>query len=184
VSSNQNSWRLGSGGSTAAQAVEASHATSAMCFSVATSVSPIASIGCARPKRGGLEKLLIRRFWRCRLIGLNLSMRATLNESNSFDYLIERDSSVGGHSDLMVASVQPSVSVVGVCLVEDYPQGDTRVANAAVEGLIQAESAAVIRIDTRLDLNSAGRTDWKGLRPFFCGSVSAVSAAPSAPSSI
>jgi hypothetical protein len=111
-------------------------------------------------------------------------MPATLNESNSFDYLIERDSSVGGHSDLMVASVQPSVSVVGVCLVEDYLQGNTRVANAAVEGLIQTESAAVIRIDTRLDLNSAGRTDWKGLRPFFCGSVSAVSAAPSAPSSI
>jgi Polysaccharide pyruvyl transferase len=111
---------------------------------------------CGPFEQGRLEKLLIRRFWHCRLIGLNLSMRTPLNEWNPFDYLIERDSSVGWHSDLVFASVQPSVPVVGVCLVEDYPQGDTRVANAAVERLIQAESAAVIRIDTRLDLNSAG----------------------------
>jgi len=111
---------------------------------------------CGPFEQGELERLLLRRFWHCRLIGLNLSMRTPLNEWNPFDYLIERDSSVDGHSDFVFASVQPSVPVVGICLVEDYPQGDTRVANAAIERLIQAESAAVIRIDTRLDLNGVG----------------------------
>lgn len=128
----------------------------------------------------GLENLLLRRFWHCRLVGLNLSMRIPLNERNPFDCLIERDSSLGGDSDLVLASVQPSGPVVGGCLVEDYPQGDARVANAAVERLIQVESAAVIRMDTRLDLNSAGRTDWTDLQPYFCSSVSAVCAAASA----
>jgi hypothetical protein len=27
-------------------------------------------------------------------------------------------------------------------------------------------------MDTRLDLNSAGRTDWTGLQPYLCRSVS------------
>jgi hypothetical protein len=62
--------------------------------------------------------------------------------------------------------------VIGVCLVEDCPQGIRAWGMCCGKRLIQAESAAVIRMDTRLDLNSAGRTDWTGLQPYLCRSVS------------
>ena len=111
---------------------------------------------CGPFEQGTLERVLLSRFWHCRLIGLNLSMRIPLGEWKPFDYLIERDSSEDAHADLVFASADPHVPVVGVCLVEDYPQGDTRTANAAIERLIQAEPAAVIKIDTRLDVNGGG----------------------------
>jgi hypothetical protein len=111
---------------------------------------------CGPWEQGELEAILLERFWKCRLIGLDLSMQAPLEIWNPFDFLIERDSSLRAHPDLVFASQQPLVPVVGVCLVEDYPRGATAVTNAAIQRLVDSQPMAVINIDTRLDTNSTG----------------------------
>jgi hypothetical protein len=111
---------------------------------------------CGPFEKGELEHILLKRFWRCRLIGLDLSMQVPVEEWQPFDLLIERDSSKDAHPDFVFASDQPLVPVVGVCLVEDYPAGMTEVANAAIRRLIDSQNVAVFNIDTRLDTNSTG----------------------------
>ena len=106
--------------------------------------------------RGDLEKNLLTRFWNCRLIGLDLSMPVPLDEWNPFDLLIERDSSDGAHPDFVFAHRKPLVPVVGVCLVEDYPGGETQLAHSAIRKLLEAQPVAIIPIDTRSDTNTTG----------------------------
>jgi hypothetical protein len=111
---------------------------------------------CGPFERGELERILLARFWRCRLIGLDLTLPTPLEEWNPFDYLIERDSSRAANPDFVFASRQPLPPVVGVCLVEAYPAGATEVTDAAVRRLVASRPMAVIDVDTRLDANATG----------------------------
>jgi len=99
-------------------------------------------------------------------------MRTPLNEWNPFDYLIERESSAGRHSYSVFTQFNRvslwSEYVWSRTIHRGYARGGCRCGKR----LIQAESAVVIRMDTRLDLNSAGRTGWTGLQPYLCRSVS------------
>jgi glycosyltransferase involved in cell wall biosynthesis len=83
-------------------------------------------------------------------------MQEPLAEWNPFDFLIERDSSVGSNPDLVFLSRQPLVPTVGVCLVEDYEGAITHVANAAIERLTASRPMARVAVDTRLDKNAVG----------------------------
>src|SRR4051794_38481836 len=56
---------------------------------------------CGPFERGELETEFLERFGGHRLIGLNLSMQLPLDEWNPFDFLIERDSSVDAHPDMV-----------------------------------------------------------------------------------
>jgi hypothetical protein len=111
---------------------------------------------CGPFEQGELERILLKRFWRSRLIGLNLSMQAPVDEWQPFDLLLERDSSRAANPDLVFGTKQPLVPVIGVCLVEDYPRGRTDLANQAITQLLARHTVAAIDIDTRLDTNKAG----------------------------
>ena len=111
---------------------------------------------CGPFEQGELEAQLLSRFDHCRLIGLNLSMLLPLAEWDPFDLLIERDSSVRSHPDMVFFSRQTLVPVVGVCLVEPYEGALDQVAHAAIARLVAAREMAVVDIDTRLDTNCTG----------------------------
>ena len=106
-------------------------------------------------KSDELEVQFITRFKNCRLVGVNLSMLLPIEDWNPFHALWERDSSARARPDIVFASPPPQVPVVGVCLVEDYNGADTASANAAIERLVDAREMAVVRIDSRLDLNES-----------------------------
>lgn len=106
--------------------------------------------------KGELEGDFFRRFARCRLIGLNLSLDLSPREWNPFDFLIERDSDVETNPDMLFASHQSLPPVIGVCLVEPHPEADVDRANAAIDALLSRHPAARVSIDTRLDINETG----------------------------
>jgi hypothetical protein len=101
----------------------------------------------------------LERFAGRRLVGVNLSMLEPLEAWNPFDLLLERDSSVMVRPDLaFLASVQP-VPVVGMVLVheqKEYRGGAHHLANAAIERLAASRPMAIVKIDTRLDVNGTG----------------------------
>jgi hypothetical protein len=111
---------------------------------------------CGPFERGELETEFLERFGRHRLIGLNLSMQLPLDEWNPFDFLIERDSSVDAHPDMVFLSSHPHVPVVGMCLVEPYPEALVEVANTAIRRLLASKEMSIVEIDTRLDSNETG----------------------------
>jgi hypothetical protein len=79
-----------------------------------------------------------------------------LEEWNPFDILLERDSSRHRRPDITFLARNPLVPVVGVCLVEPYDEAVVPVANAAVDRLLASREMAIVRIDTRLDVNATG----------------------------
>jgi hypothetical protein len=83
-------------------------------------------------------------------------MPTPLDRWNPFDLLIERDSSVCSHPDMVFLSKKPVVPVVGRCLVEPYQGAIDGLANAAIDQLTGSRDMVVIPIDTRLDVNSTG----------------------------
>ena len=111
---------------------------------------------CGPYQKGELEAAFISRFAGCRLVGLNLSMDLPLHTWNPFDVLIERDSDAAVNADIIFLSRQRLVPVVGVCLVEPHPEALVDVANAAIRRLLESSEAAIVHIDTRLDVNDAG----------------------------
>ena len=111
---------------------------------------------CGPFEKGELERFLLKRFWHSRLIGLDLSMQEPVSEWQPFDLLIERDSSRTVNPDFVFATKQKLVPVIGVCLVEDYPRGQTSTASVAIAQLIETQHVALVRIDTRLDVNDTG----------------------------
>lgn len=111
---------------------------------------------CGPFERGRLERILLSRFWHCRLIGIDLSMQVPLADWNPFDLLIERDSSRAANPDLVFATRQALPPVVGVCLVEPYPAGATSVTDPAIRRLTASRPMAVLDVDTRLDRNTTG----------------------------
>jgi hypothetical protein len=102
------------------------------------------------------EAQFLGRFADCVVVGVNLTLPVPLDAWNPFDLLLERDSSADAHPDVTFLSPRVSVPVVGVCLVEDYDGADVAAANAAVGRLLASREAAIVRIDTRLDVNAAG----------------------------
>lgn len=111
---------------------------------------------CGPFERKAYEAEFLGRFANCFVIGLNLTMIAPLDEWNPFDFLIERDSSANAHPDVVFATRQGLVPVVGRCLVEPYEGAIDAVANAAIDRLLASREVSIVEIDTRLDVNTTG----------------------------
>jgi Polysaccharide pyruvyl transferase len=95
-----------------------------------------------------------------RWIGINLSMMEPVEEWNPFDVLLERDSNRSERADLAFASERARLPVVGLAQVERFtplfPERDRQQdARAAIRRLAFARPAAVVEIDTRLDIDNA-----------------------------
>jgi Polysaccharide pyruvyl transferase len=112
--------------------------------------------------KGTLEAKILNHFAGCQLIGLDLSMKEHLYVWNPFDVLLERDSSAGTSPDIVFATHQHQVPVVGVVLVEPYEGGMTQAANAAIGRLLDAHEVSVVPIDTRLDVDYIEAKDRQG----------------------
>ncbi len=111
---------------------------------------------CGPFQKEELESEFLLRFAGCRLIGLDLTMIHPLDVWNPFDLLIERDSSQAAHPDIVFATQQPLVPVIGVCLVEPYPGAIDHIANEAISRFLASREVAIVNIDTRLDTNNTG----------------------------
>jgi polysaccharide pyruvyl transferase len=107
---------------------------------------------------------LIERFRGRRLVGLDLTMLAPLEEWNPFDLLWMRDSSAGqgGAPDISFASSAEQVPVVGTILIDTQPEYGERdlrqEATDAIQRLVASREMSVVDIDTRLDRNRGGLT--------------------------
>ena len=131
--------------------------------SAATAVSRAAPllrrVGLARVDRIVLE-LLVRRFDRCRQIGLNLSMLGPERGWHPFAALVPRDGAHGPpRADLALAHQGGLVPVVGVVLVEQGVGNDDRrllAARRAIDAVLADRSVAIVTIDTRLDRPNPG----------------------------
>jgi Polysaccharide pyruvyl transferase len=118
---------------------------------------------CGPMGNGEPVNALIERFKAKRLIGLDLTMLAGLEEWNPFDLLWMRDSSggeTGGAPDISFASVAPRIPVVGTVLIDaqpEYAERDLRYeAAAAIGRMLASREISVVDIDTRLDRNRTG----------------------------
>jgi hypothetical protein len=103
---------------------------------------------------------LLAHFAGRRVVAVDVSLLQSRVEWNPFDILFERDSESTSRPDLSFASGKPLVPLVGVLLTDVQPEYGNRdrreQANAAIQRLIESESMAVVRIDTRLDSNTTG----------------------------
>jgi Polysaccharide pyruvyl transferase len=105
---------------------------------------------------------LRRRFGRepRRWIGINLSMIESVEAWSPFDVLLERDSDRTERADLAFRGDGALVPVVGLVQVEAFtplfPDRDRQEdARAAARRLAYSRPAAVVEIDTRLDIENA-----------------------------
>jgi hypothetical protein len=102
----------------------------------------------------------LERFKHCRLVGVNLSMLQSLDEWNPFDLLLERDSSAGVRPDLSFLAPPFRTPVVGLILVHPQTEYGDRGrhghVNSVVRAMLDSIEAAVVPIDTRLDINATG----------------------------
>jgi len=93
-------------------------------------------------------------------IGINLSMMAPVDEWNPFDVLLERDSGRAERADLAFSGGRNGVPIVGLVQVEPFtplfPDRDRQEhARVAIRRLAYSRPAAVVEIDTRLDIDNA-----------------------------
>jgi hypothetical protein len=97
-----------------------------------------------------------------RWIGIDVSMTEPVDVWNPFDVLLERDSNRAERPDLSFGAEVPPLPVIGLVQVEPFaplfPSRDRQEdAREAVRRLAYARPAAVVEIDTRLDVpNAAG----------------------------
>lgn len=106
----------------------------------------------------------LERFRRRPMIGLNLTMLQSLEEWNPFQLLLERDSSATQRADMGFGSQQPHVPVVGLILIDtqpEYKDDMMHVANEAIARLVASREMSIVRIDTRLDVNTTGLRTWR-----------------------
>ncbi len=105
---------------------------------------------------GGGESPLLKAFSHCRKIGINLSVA---EGKHGFDCLYPRDSSTERNPDLVFAATSMAVPVIGVALVHAQPMFRERQRHeavaAAVEQFVRESGAAVIKLDTLTDNNTA-----------------------------
>jgi hypothetical protein len=95
-----------------------------------------------------------------RWIGVDLSMIEPVEAWNPFDVLLERDSNRNERADLAFAADMNALPVIGLVQVEAFTplfperdrQGDAR---EAARRLAFDQPAAVVEIDTRLDVDNA-----------------------------
>lgn len=103
---------------------------------------------------------LLERFEGIKLTGVDVTMLDSLDSWNPFELLLERDSSRTSRPDVSFLSRGLLVPVVGVVLVgpqEEYGHRDTHhLAVQLIDRLIARGEAAVVRIDTRLDIPNSG----------------------------
>jgi glycosyltransferase involved in cell wall biosynthesis len=95
-----------------------------------------------------------------RWIGVNLSMIEPVEVWNPFDTLLERDSNRSERTDLSFGAESMRLPVIGLVQVELFtplfPDRDRQEdARAAARRLAYARPAAVVEIDTRLDVENA-----------------------------
>jgi Polysaccharide pyruvyl transferase len=95
-----------------------------------------------------------------RWIGVNLSMIEPVEVWNPFDVLLERDSKRSERADLAFGAESTRLPVIGLVQVESFtplfPDRDRQEeARAAARRLAYARPAAVVEIDTRLDVENA-----------------------------
>jgi len=95
-----------------------------------------------------------------RWIGVNLSMIEPIEDWNPFDVLLERDSNRNKRADLAFGAESMQLPVIGLVQVESFtplfPDRDRQDdARAAARRLAYARPAAVVEIDTRLDIENA-----------------------------
>lgn len=111
---------------------------------------------CGPFQDGELEQEMRRHFTGVPLVGVNLSMVLSLDSYNPFTHLFERDSTRCARPDLVFATKEQRVPVVGRCLVEPYDEGRTEITDPAIDRLLARQEVAIVPIDTRLDENSVG----------------------------
>jgi hypothetical protein len=93
-------------------------------------------------------------------IGVDLSMIEPVEAWNPFDVLLERDSNRNKRADLAFAADMNALPVIGLVQVEPFtplfPERDRQEdARQAARRLAFAHPAAVVEIDTRLDVDNA-----------------------------
>lgn len=101
----------------------------------------------------------VERFRGRRLVGLDLTMLAPLEDWDPFDLLWERDSDRASRPDIVFLADPSPVPVVGVVLVhpqKEYRRGMHAEAHAAIDRLLASREVAAVPIDTRLDVNGTG----------------------------
>jgi hypothetical protein len=111
---------------------------------------------CGPFQKGDLEAAFLSRFAECRLIGIDLSMALALQEWNPFDLLLARDADGEANADIVFMAQPQRTPVIGVCLVEPHPEAQVERADALIQALLRGIDAAVVAIDTRLDVNATG----------------------------
>jgi hypothetical protein len=114
-----------------------------------------------------------------RWIGVNLSMIEPVEVWNPFDTLLERDSNRRERADLAFGAESPRLPVIGLVQVESFtplfPDRDRQEdARAAVRRLAYARPAAVVEIDTRLDIENASGLRTPGEIDALIGRMDAV----------
>lgn len=106
---------------------------------------------------------LLSRFAGRRLVGLDVSMLDAVSRWNPFHVLLERDSDRVARPDLALLAPASPVPVVARVVV--HAQGEYRdraahaEAEALLDGLLAGCGAAIVPVDTRLDLNATGLTN-------------------------
>lgn len=105
---------------------------------------------------------LLESFQGTRMIGINLTMLHDLDEWNPFDLLIERDSSRASNPDLAFGADTSPVPVVALTLIDNQPEYGARDrredANRLIYELLDSVEAAVVPVNTRLDIGGSLRS--------------------------
>jgi hypothetical protein len=99
------------------------------------------------------------RFPHARKYALNVSMLQERSEWNPFEAIAERDSSERTNPDISFAASDSNVPVVGLILVgpqDEYPTQRHDLAEKIFDEVLDSRDVAVVRIDTRLDVNPYG----------------------------
>lgn len=116
---------------------------------------------CGPYNEGWAPAELIRRMPHARSHGINLSMMQPVEQLRlPFHQLFERDSNRCSRPDLSFLAPHQRVPVVGQILVHPQPEygdrGRHNEANAAIAQLLSRHPAAIVPIDTQLDVNAVG----------------------------
>jgi hypothetical protein len=101
----------------------------------------------------------LSRFPHARKFALNVSLLQQRSEWNPFVAIIERDSSERANPDITLSAENLNAPVVGLILVgpqEEYKTQRHDLAEKAFDAILNGRDVAVVRIDTRLDVNEYG----------------------------
>ncbi|HWB72482.1 MAG TPA: polysaccharide pyruvyl transferase family protein [Egibacteraceae bacterium] len=112
------------------------------------------------PAKGAQVDWLVRRFARCRLVGLNVSIVDAAHGGGPFDLLLERDSDAVARPDLSIVAATSRVPVVGVVRAHPQPEygaGLHDQAHRAIDRLLASRPLSIVECDTRVDPRQPGQ---------------------------